>query len=305
MERGDIEPVRGAEDLYYYDTGMYDTDGYGAVYVYDTPEPAVVDTGIGANRDRLFDALSGVGIGREDLSLVLLTHAHLDHAGGAGFLVEACPNARVHVHDRAVRHLVDPGRLVEGTKAAVGDQWRYYADPEPVPEDRISGIADGDSLDLGDRSLTAVEAPGHAPHQVVFHEPNDGVVFTGDAGGIYVPQVDTVRPTTPPPQFDFDQCLDDLSTIRDLDPDLLCFPHFGPRRYDDDVIEGAKRSYVEWIEAVREKRAEIGDDEAVVERFAETAASDRGPYWTEERHRAEARLNTRGVLAYLDRVADE
>jgi glyoxylase-like metal-dependent hydrolase (beta-lactamase superfamily II) len=299
LEPGAFEAVRGVEDLYYHETGMYGTTGYGSVYVYDTPDPAVIDTGIGTNRELLFETLSELGIDAADLAWILPTHAHLDHAGGAGFLAERYPNAAVRIHERGVRHLVDPSRLVEGTKAAVGDQWRHYVEPEPVPDDRIDGLADGDSIDLGDRRLDVYGAPGHAPHQTIFHEPDDGVVFTADAAGIYVPRIDAIRPTAPPPQFDLDASLSDASTIAGLDPEVLCFSHFGPRKYDSEIVPRIKRTYVEWVQAVREKRAELGNDEAVVRHFRETADSE--GVWTEERVRANAALNARGVLAHLDR----
>lgn len=302
MHAGEFERVRGVDDLYVHDTGMFDTDEYGAVYVYDAERPAVIDTGTGANRAALFETVAEVGIERDDLAWILPTHAHLDHAGGAGFLAERYPNASVRVPERGVRHLVDPEALVAGTKSAVEGQWEYYVDPEPVPEDRIDGVADGDRIDLGDRELVVREAPGHAPHQAMYHEPDAGVVFTADAGGIYVPEVDSVVATTPPPQFDFEQCLDDLRLIEELDPDTLCFGHFGPRSYEPEVIGEAKRAYVEWVEAVRETRAALDDDEAVVEHFE--AASRDIDYWNPERARANERLNVRGALTYLDRVAD-
>ncbi len=298
MAIGDVTPVDGATDLYYLDTGMYDVEAYGAVYIYDTPRPAVVDTGIGTNHERLFDALSEVGIGREDLELVLPTHVHLDHAGGAGFLAEAYPNATVMTHEIGAPHLVDPAALVKGTKAAVGDQWEFYVDPKPVPEDRVESLTDGDAVELGDRTLDVHHAPGHAPHQVVFHEADDDVLFAGDAAGIYIPERDEIGPTSPPSNFDVDQCLADVRAIQELDPDVLCFGHFGPREYDESMMEGYKRTLVEWVEAVRERREELGDDEAVVEHFADHA--DTADVWGERKARDEAELNVRGVLGYLD-----
>ncbi|QHS18187.1 MBL fold metallo-hydrolase [haloarchaeon 3A1-DGR] len=295
---GEFEAVRGVEDLYYHDTGMFDAPGYGSVYVYDTPKPAVIDTGTGANVDTLFETLSEIGIGTDDLAWILPTHVHLDHAGGAGLLADAYPEASVRVHSRGVRHLTDPSRLVEGTKAAVGDQWRHYADPEPIPEARVGGLAHGDTIDLGDRELEVLEAPGHAPHQTVFHEPDDGVVFTADAAGIYVPQIDAVTPTTPPPQFDLDQSLADAAAIADLDPSTLCFSHFGPRTFEPAVIEEFQRASVEWVEAVRRKREELESDEAVIRHFERTTELDQ--VWTTERAEANERLNVRGVLTMLD-----
>ncbi|SEO93141.1 Glyoxylase, beta-lactamase superfamily II [Halogranum amylolyticum] len=298
MAIGDLESVPDCTDLYYLDTGMYDTEAYGSVYILDADRPAVVDTGIGTNHELLFDALDEVGIGEADLAYILPTHVHLDHAGGAGFLAEAYPNATVVTHEIGVPHLVDPSRLVAGTKAAVDDQWEFYAEPRPVPEDRIEGVEGGETIDLGDRELDVVAAPGHAPHQVMFHDTGDDVLFTGDAAGIWVPSERTVRQTTPPSQFDLEQCLDDASAIVERDPDVLCFGHFGPREFDERLMAGYKRTLVEWVEAVRQKREELDDDDAVVEYFRNH--TDMVDVWGERKARDEERLNVKGVLSYLD-----
>jgi glyoxylase-like metal-dependent hydrolase (beta-lactamase superfamily II) len=302
MAPGDVTTVSDCTDLSYVDTGMYGTETYGAVYVLDAERPAVIDTGIGTNHDLILDALEDLGVEPE---FILPTHVHLDHAGGAGFLAEAFPDATVYAHEIGVPHLIDPERLVEGTKAAVGEQWEYYVEPEPVPEDRIQSLSDGDELDLGNRTLTVHHAPGHAPHQVIFHDDLDDAVFTADAAGIYVPDLDIVRQTTPPSQFDLDQALADVDTISDLDPDTLCYPHFGPREATDAVLSGYKRTLVEWVEAVRQKREEYDSDEEVIEAFAESVDRDLVDVWSEKKAKAEERLNTRGVLGYLDYVAEQ
>ncbi len=296
MTPGELQAVADCPDLYYVDTGMYDVEGYGSVYIYDTDEPAIIDTGIGTNREYLFEALEELDI--DSLSYILPTHVHLDHAGGAGFLAERFPEADVLTHERGVRHLVDPDRLIAGTKAAVGVMWKYYVEPTPIREAQISGLTDGDEIDLGNRTLTAHEAPGHAPHQLVF-ESDTGVVFTADATGLYIPGRDEIRVTSPPSQFDVQQCLDDVSMIQSLDPDTLCFGHFGPRSYDEPLLDGYKRSLVEWVQAVRQQRARLGDDEAVIDHFiAHTELTD---IWGDEKGREETRLNVRGVLSALDK----
>ncbi len=296
MTPGELQAVADCPDLYYVDTGMYDVEGYGSVYIYDTDEPAIIDTGIGTNREYLFEALDELDI--DSLSYILPTHVHLDHAGGAGFLAERFPKADVLTHGRGVRHLVDPDRLIAGTKAAVGVMWKYYVEPTPIREAQISGLTDGDEIDLGNRTLTAHEAPGHAPHQLVF-ESDTGVVFTADATGLYIPGRDEIRVTSPPSQFDVQQCLDDVSMIQALDPDTLCFGHFGPRSYDEPLLDGYKRSLVEWVQAVRQQRARLGDDEAVIDHFiAHTELTD---IWGDEKGREETRLNVRGVLSALDK----
>ncbi|TYL39923.1 MBL fold metallo-hydrolase [Natronococcus pandeyae] len=303
MEIGDVREVTVGDctDLYYLDTGMYGTSGYGAVYILDDDQPAVVDTGIGTNHERILEALDEVGIDRDELAVIAVTHIHLDHAGGAGFLAEACPNAEVYVPAIGARHLADPSQLVAGTKAAVGDQWEYYVDPEPVPEDRIVEIEDGDVVDLGDHELRVHEAPGHAPHQVVFEDPENDAVFTGDAAGIWVPTTEQILETSPPSNFHLERCLEDVETLKEIDPDVLCYTHFGPRYVGDDA-EAALEEYAavlsEWVEQVEEKRAELEDDEALVEHFA--SASEMADVWGEHKASAEAAMNTRGVVGYLD-----
>ena len=295
MAPGDLTPVPNHPDLYYVDTGMYNVEGYGAVYIIDTDQPTLIDTGIGTNREYIFEALDDLDI--DSLSYIFVTHAHLDHAGGAGFLADRFPEAQLLAHERAVRHLVRPGRLVSGTKDAVGEAWQYYTDPEPVPDDQIQDIGDGETVDIGSHSLTAHEAPGHAPHQHVF-ETDSGVVFTADAAGLYAADRDEIRVTSPPPQFDVHQCLDDVSMIQDLDPELLCFAHFGPRTYNERLLDGYKRSLVEWVEAIRQRRESLADDEAVIQHFVEH--SELTDIWGEQKGQEETKLNVRGVLSFLD-----
>ena len=288
-------------DLYYVDTGMYDTDEYGAVYLLESERPAIVETGVGTNYERILEAMDEVGIDREDLEVIAVTHIHLDHAGGAGLLAEACPNADVYVPSIGASHLADPARLVEGTKQAVGDRWEFYADPEPIPTDRIVELEDGDEIDLGDHELRVHAAPGHAPHQVVFEDPANDAVFTADAAGIWVPELEEIRETSPPSNFDLEQCLEDVETLQAIDPDVLLYTHFGPRVVGDDATD-ALETYAtvlrEWVAEVEDKRNDLADDEAVIEYFADNAAAV--DTWGERAARAEAGMNTRGVLGYLD-----
>ncbi|AXR79562.1 MBL fold metallo-hydrolase [Natrarchaeobaculum sulfurireducens] len=303
MEPGDVSEVTidGCSDLYYVDTGMYDTAGYGAAYVLDADRPAIVEAGIGTNYEYLLEALDEIGIDSEALEVVAVTHIHLDHAGGAGFLVEACPNADVYVPSVGAGLLAEPSRLVAGTKAAVGDQWQYYVEPEPIPDDRIVEIDDGDVIDLGNHELHVHGAPGHAFHQVIFDDPVNETVFTGDAAGIWIPDLERIKETSPPSDFDLEECLDDLETIRELDPNVLCYTHFGPRDVSDDldeVLDEYATVLTEWVEAVDAKREELEADRAVIDYFVSNASLPGA--WNERKVRAEAELNTRGVLDSLE-----
>ncbi|WP_254272907.1 MBL fold metallo-hydrolase [Haloarcula marina] len=299
MAIGDVYAAEDCPDIYYVDTGMYDVPEYGSVYVVDAERPALVDSGIGTEYERILDAMDEVGIAPEELEVIALTHIHLDHAGGAGRLAEACPNATVYVHEIGTRHLVNPERIWEGTKGAVGDQIAFYTEPKPVPEERIVGMSDGDEIDLGDHALEVVHTPGHAPHQVVFYDPAIDGVFTADAAGIYTPSTDEVHVTSPPVNFDREQALEDIETIRELDPETLLYGHFGSAPTDDRLDEYAAKLDA-WVADVAAKRAELGDDDAVTEYFVETVETP--AVWSDRKANAEVAMNVRGVLVALDRA---
>jgi glyoxylase-like metal-dependent hydrolase (beta-lactamase superfamily II) len=300
MAIGDVTTVTAGDctDLYCVDTGMYDVAGYGAVYVLDAERPALVDSGIGTNYERVLAAIEAVGLAPGDIEVIALTHVHLDHAGGAGFLVDEC-DADVYVHEVGARHVIDPGRLWAGTEQAVGDQIKFYVEPEPVPEEQVIELADGDRIDLGDHALEVHHAPGHAPHQVVFEDPESGAVFVADAAGIYDIGRDELFPTSPPPNFDPEQCQADVETIRALDPDVLCYPHFGAAE-TGDLLDRYEDVLAAWVDSVATTRAELGDDDAVIEHFVAEADAEREA-WGAEKADAEVAMNVRGVLTALDR----
>ena len=286
------------EDCWYVDTGMYATKAYGSVYLLDGPRPTLVETGIGTNAELLLDMLDAVGVERADLAYIVPTHVHLDHAGGAGFLAKTCQNATVAIHERGVRHLVDPERLVAGTKAAVGDQWKHYVNPEPIEESRIRPLADGDELDLGDRQIIAIEAPGHAPHQHAFHLPSDAAIFTADAAGLFVQASGAVKPTTPPPDFDLEQNLSDLDRLAALEPSVLLYSHFGPCS-DPSVLDRYREVLTAWVGEVEAVRKQAPDDEAAIKQLIEKHAPI--DEWGADKATSETAMNARGVFHYLDR----
>jgi glyoxylase-like metal-dependent hydrolase (beta-lactamase superfamily II) len=304
MAAGDLRRAAPGEnsEVYYVDTGTYGTADYGAVYVVDADRPALVDAGVGTNHRLVLDAMAEVGIEPGDLARIVVTHVHLDHAGGAGYLAAECPNADVCVHELGASHLVDPDRLWEGTKAAVGGLIDHYVEPEPVPEGRVVELSGGDEVDLGDRTLEVHHVPGHAPHQVALYDPASDGVFTADAAGSYAPGLDVPYPETPPPTFDAEQCLADVALLRELDPGALYYGHFGPWEAGTllaeytDVLDG-------WVTDVERARERL-DDDAVVEQFANRTGTGARPdstrVWGEATARAKMAMNVRGVLNYLD-----
>lgn len=286
-----------SEDIHYVDVELFDTTGYGSVYLIEGEEPAVVDTGTGRNYERILAGLSALGIAPEELSAILLTHVHLDHAGGASPLLTACPNADVYIHESGVRFLRDPTRLWEGTQQVLGERISYYREPEPIPAQRITELKDGETLTLGSRELDVHHAPGHAFHQVVYHDRPSNGIFTADAAGIYLPSVDRIRHTSPPPGFDFEGCLEDITLLESLDSTALYYGHFGDQP-TGDRLTAYRDALTNWVESVAEKRTELGDDEAVIEYFVNQVETT--DTWREAHARGEERMNVEGVLHYLD-----
>jgi len=298
MACGDLYEAEaaGTTDLYYVDVGAYDTPEYGTVYILDADRPALVDTGLGRRYELVLEAMERVGIDPGDLAVIAPTHVHLDHAGGAGYLADACPNADVYVHERGARHLVDPDRLWAGTRQAVGDRIDHYAEPRPVDAWRVVELTDGDTVDLGDHALEVHHAPGHADHQAAFYDPANDGLFVADAAGSYVRADDAVHPTTPPPNFDLDASLETLDRLGGLDPGALYYGHFGDT-VADGKLAAAADVLEEWVAAVRAARAETGDDAAAADRLAE--AAEVVETWGEAHTRAEVRISATGVLHSL------
>ena len=242
--------VRGVTWLRVLDTNQFGLPAHGAAYLIRGERTALVETGTALGIERLRAALRGVS-----LDYIFVTHVHLDHAGGAGFLVRDHPEAVVAAHPRAVGHLVDPSRLVEGVKAATGSMFHLYGAPLPIPVDRIHPIADGERFPLG-RGLTieTVHAPGHAPHHVCLFEQSSRFLFCGDALGYHGMPVSP--PLTVPPRFETEAGLATLDRLRDLRPAQLAFTHFGLTDFEDgrdvmDLIDDYRRKLLDWLDRIR------------------------------------------------------
>lgn len=296
MAIGDVYEVESAPGWYYVDTGMYDAERYGSVFIVDAERPAIVDSGIGTDRDRIRSGLETVGIEPSDLEVIVATHVHLDHAGGAGFL-SAETGADVYVHESGANFLREPDSLWEGTRSVVGSEIQHYTEPEPVDPERLVELQHGDVIDLGTTTLEAHHAPGHAFHQMAFHDPGAEMVFCGDAAGLWAPGLERVAPTSPPPGFHLEKAVADAEMIADLDPRTLGYGHFGAVP-TGDKLETIAELLPKWVDRIEAKRAELDSEEAVVEYFVEQ--TDLHEAWGERRAEGQVDLDVRGVLHYLD-----
>jgi len=240
-----------------FDVDQFGEPRTGAAYLVRGDQTALVDTGTARSVPLLTAALRGVR-----LDWILVTHAHLDHAGGAGALAASHPEATVLAHPRAVPHLAAPARLEEGVRAASPELFPLYGRPEPVPPSRVRECADGEALDLGQGlTLQAVYTPGHAPHHVCWFERRNAILFAGDAVGHYDVPVDL--PLTVPPRFDLEKGRATLAALRSLRPRTIAFAHFGfADRAETRLVEYG-RAVEEWLRRVAALRRRMTESEVV------------------------------------------
>ena len=207
------------------------TPGVTSGYFIGAPRPAVVDTGGVRSVPVWLDALASLGVPPAAVAYVIVTHIHLDHAGGTGHMLRHMPEARVVVHPRGARHLTDPSRLVASARAVFGDNLeRYFGVPEPVPKSRLLVVEDGATLDLGGgHTLRFIDAPGHARHQHMVFDSGARALFAGDELGECMPNVagDYVMVDTAPNQFDPEAMLRSAQRLLDLRPEAILVSHFG------------------------------------------------------------------------------
>jgi len=249
------------DDVFHIDTRMGGYEGITSGYLIRGSRPCLVETGTARSAGIVIAALSERGIGPDDLSTIVVTHIHLDHAGGVGDLAEAFPQAQIVVHERGARHLADPSRLVASAHRVFGpDMDRLFGDLRPVPAERLVTLGESGTIDLGDgRRLDAFHNPGHASHHVGLLDSQTGDLYTGDAAGVYVPETEDVRPATPPPDFDLDLTLSSLARMRDAGAARLLFSHFGPVTEVSDTLDRSEAELRYWVEAVAAAHAQSPD----------------------------------------------
>ena len=210
---------------------------------------AVIDPGPSLARSGLLSALAKAGVRPGDIHYIVLTHIHIDHAGGTGDIIKDLPNAMVLAHSRARPHLVDPAMLWNASLKTLGDLAMKYGPIEPVPENRVIAATDHMKLDLGGGTVMEVYlTPGHAAHHLSLFDSATGILIAGEAAGVCVNGV--VRPATPPP-FKLEETLASIDRLIELEPHKICYGHFGC--YDNGLarLKLYKEKILLWYEVVK------------------------------------------------------
>ena len=243
-------------EVYQIDTLMAGYSQITAGYLIRGDAPCLVETGTAPSAPIVRDALASLGIGPADLATVVVTHIHLDHAGGAGDIAEMFPAAQIVVHELGARHLADPSRLMASARMVYGDELDgLFGALAPTPADRIRTVAQTGTIDLGGgRRLESHYTPGHARHHIGLIDSASGDLYVGDAAGIFIPDTGDMRPATPPPDFDLATALRSLRTFAGLRPERLLFSHYGAVDAVDAALERAADEIGLWVAETRHAR---------------------------------------------------
>jgi glyoxylase-like metal-dependent hydrolase (beta-lactamase superfamily II) len=240
-----------------------------AAYLLETSDGlALIETGPVSTIDALEAGVERLGRDLAEIRHLLVTHIHLDHAGAAGLLMERNPQARLYVHEVGAPHAIDPTNLVRSATRIYGDRMdTLWGAIIPVPAERVVAVADGETIELGNRPLTVLYTPGHASHHVAFHDARHDLVFTGDVAGIRIPPSPDVLPPTPPPDIDIALWHASVQTLRELAPGRMLLTHFGVVNDVQEHLDLLDRRLDEWVGLIESLAAEGFERDVMVERL--------------------------------------
>jgi glyoxylase-like metal-dependent hydrolase (beta-lactamase superfamily II) len=255
-------------------------------------ETALVDPGPASCLETLEQGLHAQGIRLADVTHLLLTHIHLDHAGAAGTIVRRHPHVQVLVHERGATHLIDPAKLLDSATRLYGeDMDRLWGEFLAVPEANVRALRGGERVGAGGRTFDVAYTPGHASHHVSYFDAASGVAFVGDTGGICI-DGGYVLPPTPPPDIDIEAWEGSMRRIETWRPQTLFLTHFGPSSFPPAVhLQALAENLHRTAGIARDTLREAGTDEDRRIRFAEAVRREL------RRRMTDAQMASYGVAA--------
>lgn len=250
-----------------------------AIYLLQKGDEAILmDTGTSLSTPYVLQALERHHIDPKAVTTIFVTHVHLDHAGGAGALLQALPNARLFVHPRGARHLIDPARLIESAKGVYGEAlfMKLYGTIVPCPEERVKTVEDGEKITIGGHTLLTLHTLGHAKHHYAVFDEEEGILYSGDAFGVSYRELDTekgafVFPTTTPTQFDAGAMKDSFVKLGKLSPKRVAPTHFDTFLFQKDQVTKLCHDVDTFVELARRHQNEEALAKALVDHLIHEA----------------------------------
>lgn len=251
-----------AENIYLIDAEAAFIPKLTAAYLINEEAKVLIETGPATAKDTLVKGLRKVGVNPRDISYIIATHIHIDHAGGIGALIREMPEAKVLVHPRGSKHLVEPDKLINSTRQILGEAaMERYGSVLPVEPEKIQPVEDNQVIPLGPRQkLKVIHTPGHAPHHLCIYENRNKGLFTGEVAGFLSQELEIVLPNTAPPTFDLELNLQSLEKVMSLFPEILYFSHFGTTRKAADCLRLACNKLEMWGAKIYETVQTYPDD---------------------------------------------
>jgi len=256
------------------DTEHMRKDFVAAYLIEDEGRAAFVDTGCYLSVPTLLATLEAKNIQRENVDYILLTHIHLDHAGGAGELIKHLPNAKVYVHEYGANHLIDPSKLRAGVIGVYGELFfkQFLGDLIPTPKEKVVIAKDGDTITLGNRTLKFIDTPGHARHHVCIWDEKSQGLFSGDTLGVSYREFDTnqgelVFPPTTPVQFDPEVWKDTIKNLMSLKPKYAYLTHFNRIEFTQQSADMLIEHIDGFVEIAKNLKDQTNRHKAIKERL--------------------------------------
>jgi glyoxylase-like metal-dependent hydrolase (beta-lactamase superfamily II) len=270
----DIERLPG--DILQLDTRTAGVSKVTAGYLIPAPRPTLVECGPALSIDTVIAGLRQLGLDADDLAYLVVSHIHLDHAGGAGDVARAFGSARIVVSEIGAPHLVDPQRLNASSRRVYGALMdTIYGECTPIAADRILGVGDRAELDLGGgRVLDLMATPGHAKHHISVLDRDTGALFVGDSVGVKTPNTGPLRPATPPPDFDLELAQRTLARYREIAPARVYLAHYGAIDPPQESLQEASDRLHAWSEVARDAVAQHSELDHVANTLAARFATD-------------------------------
>jgi glyoxylase-like metal-dependent hydrolase (beta-lactamase superfamily II) len=264
-----------AKNIYMIDNRLFSIPRWGSVYLINETKKALVESGPTTSVAVVLDGIRELGVRPEDIAYIIVTHVHLDHAGGAGVLARHMPQAQVVVHHKGARHLTNPARLVASATEARGSEvMMIHGEVLPIELHHVQAVNEGDTISLSrQQTLRFIDAPGHAPHELCIYETRNGGLFTGDAVAVYIAEYDILLPFHPPPQFNLELCLSTLQRLEKFSAHKIYYSHFGASDQVSEHIDRARKKLMVW-DGIVKKAAKEGTFADLKARLIDQAYAD-------------------------------